>query len=161
MAKRFTFRLETVLTLRKRSEDRQRRAVAERLRDLQQSRERLSGLHQRAADTIARVRSGRRQDEFDVLRARQEHQWHGHLKRRIADQRQEIKDLQTTLDRERAELARRSKDRKAIDKLRERQLLAHQTEQNRRERAESDECATQMFMRQRRNRQVDRLMVGA
>ena len=152
MAKRFRFRLEPLLTLRKRREDQQQRVVAQRLAQLQRSRELLRDLHRRVDDTVVWARQDRRREQLDVGSALQEQRWRWHLQRRIVQQREEIEDIQTGVHEERAELARRSKDRKAIQKLRERQQAEHLANQARQERMEMDEFASQMHQRTRSNR---------
>ena len=83
MAKRFTFRLDPVLALRQRREDEQKRVVAQRLRQLQRSRDQLNDLYRRAADTLVRARRQREEQRLDVGTALQEQRWRLHLGRQV------------------------------------------------------------------------------
>ncbi len=147
MAKRFRFRLEPVLTLRQRSEDMQRRVVADRLRDLLRGREAMMELRRGVADAISQTRRDRVEERLDIAAALQGQRWRLHLARRIARQQADIDRIQSALRADREELARRSKDRKALETLRDRKHAEHVTEQARREQMEMDEIATQFRIR--------------
>ncbi len=159
MAKRFTFRLDPVLALRKRREDEQKRVVAERLRQLQRSCDELNDLFGRGADTLAWARQRRQEHRLNVVTTLQEQRWRLHLGRRIAWTRQQIKIIESELHQDRGELAQRCRARKAIEKLRERRLAAHRTAQDREERVQNDEIASQKYIRARQ-RAADVMRIG-
>ena len=141
MAKRFRFRLQPLLDLRKRREAQQQRIVALRLAQLAQLCDRLSQLHHNVTATIASARRDRQVEGLDINTALQEQRWRYHLKRTIARQESAIEQAQSALRDERAELARRATQHKAIERLKERRLAEHNTAVTRSEQAEADEIA--------------------
>lgn len=155
MAKRFTFRLEPVLALRQQREDQQRRVVGERLRSLQQSRAVMRELHRTVEEALARTRRDRQDQRLDIAAALQAQRWRWYLDRRIARQHADIDRIQSVLNEERAELARRAKDRKALQMLRDRRHDEHIAAQARFERLEMDEIAAQRYVRRLQSQTED------
>ncbi len=149
MAKRFRFRLEPLLKLRKGREDEQKRAVASRVGELQRCVEHLAQLHRGVDETIARAREDRGAERLDVPTALAEQRWRLHLKRCITQQQGQVQGVQALLNGDRAELVRRSRNRKVIETLRQRQWQEHAAAQAREERAESDEIGAQAYRRRR------------
>lgn len=157
MAKRFAFRLEPLLTVRRAYEAEQQRVVAENVRQVQQCIAELANLRGKLSETVGEARRARRRQQMDIGTELQEQRWRAHLKRRIVSQEEEVKTREQSLAEARGELARRSMEVKAIEKLRERRLDEHRREVQREERIESDELATQMFIRRGRGAEVQRI----
>ncbi len=160
MAKRFEFRLEALLTLRKRREDEQRRIVAESVRDLGRSRDVLAALQERVEQTLSDARCDREGTSIDASTAMLEQRWRAYLKQRVVEQHVEIQRVALQVDLKRGELARRATERKAIEKLRERRLADHVTAAARQERFAEDEVAATVCLRQARDNRRATLFGG-
>lgn len=150
MPKRFRFRLEPVLRLRRRAVDEQMRVVGEQLRRLGRCRETMAKLRRQVDELLTRSRVERSNTDVDIGMQLQEQRWRLHLKRRIAKQAERLLEMAGVLRSAQAKLADLSKDVKVIEKLRERQYRTFSEEQSREERLEADEQAMQIFLRRAR-----------
>ena len=150
MAKRFEFRLDPLLSLRKRREDEQRRIVAEGVRSIENGRDALAGLERGIDDSMDQARKSGRRDKLDIAVALQDQRWRSYLQSRVARQQQTIHSLESSLGDAREELVRRSTELKVVSELRERRLREHVAEQNRQERLEEDEAANTLYLRRSR-----------
>jgi flagellar FliJ protein len=144
----FKFKFESLLTLRKRAEEQKQQALAGLLRQKQVIEGEL-------ADDQQSIRGDKHQMQgallghVDVARIRQ-HAAHVHQSAVRAQQKAvALLQLSKNIDTARADLAEAVKQRKAIEKLREKQHAAWQAEQDRREAAQLDELAVQGYERQR------------
>lgn len=147
MAKRFQFRLEPVLRVRKARRDEQRRMVAQHARALQLHREAIAELEGRVSATLTQARQTRVGAVIDVGLELQEQRWRLGLRRRIHMAMQQMNESTVSLANAREELARRTRDVKAVEKLRERRWNAHRLAEERTERRDADETAAQMYIR--------------
>ena len=147
MARRFVFRLDPLLKLRKACEKDQQRVVADGVRRVQQCLRELADLQSAQANALVDARRMRRQARIDVRWAVQENRWRACLGRRIEPKEDELRGLERALAEKREELVRRSRDVKVLENLRQRRLDAHRRELERTERVELDELATQVFLR--------------
>ena len=146
MAKRFVFRLEAVLRVRKQAEDLQRQVVADHARrvadDQDQARRLASGLDtQREA---ARLEHQTQKLDLAALRCR--YFYMARLDRELIEARRRFEESEVALQQERTKLGTLSARRKVIDKLREKQWSRHQTEIKRAQQAQDDEVAARPFM---------------
>jgi flagellar protein FliJ len=145
MAKRFTFRFETMLKIRREREDRHKRIVADRIREIQQIQERLGALGQQIEQEVNAMRSSAAPGVLNMQQIVHHRHWLGHLNKNILDEGARLRFLEARLAQERAALAEAAKQRKVLDKLRERQEGRYIKEQGRREMQELDEMATTRF----------------
>ncbi len=143
---RFIFKLEPVLRQRRLAEDRAQRDLARLLRERMILERRIGDLqHGITADkrTMASALSG----HVDVERVRN----HGAAAHRAVVQVQQIAmkllELSHQVEAARTKLIAASRDRKAVERLRDKQYQRWQTERNRRETAQLDEFAIQQFAR--------------
>ncbi|MCH7525869.1 MAG: flagellar FliJ family protein [Planctomycetes bacterium] len=150
MAKRFRFRLEPVLRLRRRAAEQQMRVVAVQMRHVAGTREAMKELRRQVLETLARSRNERGRAEVDVGTQLQEQRWRLHLRRRIARQEERIVAAGGALLEAQNKLAELSKQVKVIEKLRERQYRTFTESVDLLERLEMDEIATQRFVRRPR-----------
>jgi flagellar FliJ protein len=153
MAKRFVFRLETLLKLRRQREDRQKRVVAERLRQIARVRNEIGLLERQIAEQVGAMRIDAGRPSLDVQSLARGRHWLSHLQRGRLDADGHLRLLETRLAQERAVLAHAAKEKKVLEKLKERQRLRYATELGRREQAEGDELSTVRFVF---NRSADR-----
>lgn len=149
MAKRFIFRLGTVLRLRKMAEDDCRRRVAARLREIAGVESEIRRLEEQFEWELGRSRDDQRDSHMDVMTVRRRRSYMGYLQRCTCERRRHVHALQEKLEEDRSALAEASKEVKALEKLRDRQWARHIETQRRAERAEEDEIGQQVFLRHR------------
>jgi len=145
MAKRFRFRLEPVLKLRKQKEDQHRRIVAGRVRQLSEARRRVACIERQITAETEAVRATREKGIISVRGLARGRHWLTHLQRSLLETQNQVGVVEAHLAQERAELARVAKDAKAIEKLRERQERRFLQGERRAEVKELDEMAILRF----------------
>jgi flagellar FliJ protein len=136
-AKRFVFPLEPVLEHRKRIEDEKQQTLALRRKahdDAKRELERLDGEFRTCA---TRLREHHRELASDDLRLHYAHLQF--LDRAIEAQRRLVADRYAAMERARQDLVTASKDRKVVDKLKERRRIAFVAEELRVEQIELDD----------------------
>lgn len=149
MAKKYTFRLQTVLRLRKTTEDECRRRVAVCLREIALAESDVRRLDEQFGWEVSRSRDDQQSSEMDVTIVRQRRSYMGYLQRRHYEIEEHIRVLRKKLQENQGALAHASKEVKALEKLRDRQWDRQRELERRAEQAEEDEIGQQMFMRQR------------
>lgn len=147
MAKRFQFRLEMVERIRRTARDEQRRVVAEKLRRVRGIEEQLAELRDRYEANVESMRTLQRATVLDGAAIRAQQYYRGQLDRMTGAISSELEKAEAELKRERDELAERTKQLKAIEKLHERRRKQYEAEQRRREQIESDEQSVQAYRR--------------
>lgn len=147
MAKRFTFRLETVLRLRRMAEDECRRRVAERLREIARVEADVRRLDEQFHWEVDRSRVDQQSPEMDVMTVRRRRSYMGYLQRSIGGCEAQSDALRKKLEEDQKALAHASKEVKVLEKLRDRQLDRQRESERRAERAEEDEVGQQVFLR--------------
>lgn len=146
MAKRFVFRYETLLKIRRQREDQHKRIVAERVRQIVEARARLDALHQQITDEQDELRIGQGVGTVDIQQLVRHRHWIGHLHRHVLDTEGSIRVLEGRLAQERAALAEAVKQRKILDKLRERRLERHRLDEQRQETLADDDLTTVRYV---------------
>lgn len=146
--KRFKFRLQRILDLRVAHEQSLQSELAVYLHRCQTEEERLSGLIQQlryAKLDLIRLQSvgaqGIELQECAVYIAALEEQ--------VARQRAVVSNAHAAVEAKRAELVEASRERKALDRLREVKQERHRAEETRREQAAANEVAAARFTRGR------------
>lgn len=145
MAKRYKFRLETLLRLRKQQEDQQKRVVASRLREVRTLRERSQYLSTEIAHHQDQTRLSLSQARMDLDDLKLGRHWLIRLRRGVLAADAQITTQRSLLAQERADLTEARKQTKVLERLKERQRQAYLVELNRRERAELDEMNVTRF----------------
>jgi flagellar FliJ protein len=144
---RFTFQLEAVLRVRKNAEHQKQRelgVVQAKMTALE------SQLHALDAD-VKQSNEGMRQNhllgllDLNLLAAHR--RYLNSTQRRAMELAQQMSQVQQSLDLARAAVAAAARDRKVLEKLREKQLAAWQFDLQRRDAAALDEVFTQMSVR--------------
>ncbi|MCC6741852.1 MAG: flagellar export protein FliJ [Planctomycetia bacterium] len=140
--KRFEFRLESLLNLRRAAEESAKRAfgevrtAADRQRD---EAERAAEAEARAKDEMRSAQSGLELCVADLLA----HQRHvAALGKRAGTERSRLGDLEAALEKARGALAAAMKDRKVLDRLRERRAAEWQAEMLKDEQRAADEASS-------------------
>lgn len=154
MARRFRFRLETVLRLRLQARDERRRGVAEAARTVSSVEDRIAQLTSQARATVLDSRRSKGVSALDVGSLRGHQLYQGWLHRKIMESRMELTKRDAELATEREKLAEAMKRAKVIEKLRQKQWLRHREEVAREERAQQDEAAQQLYIRRKADSEV-------
>lgn len=138
MSKRFRFPLQPVLDQRERFEEQKQLVVANRRRTLDEAEaelDRLNGEFRAHSDAL---RSSHRDLDAEELRIHYAHLQY--LDRVILSQIRVVAERRVMLDRARADLLAASRDRKVVEKLKERRREAFVTEELRLEQIELDDA---------------------
>lgn len=144
MAGRFQFRLETVLRMRERAEQAQQQALSEAQRSAGDVRLRCDAFAGAIGETQATERDLRQSRVLDLESVRRI-QWHqGWLKSELLSAEDLLRAQIARVDAERAKLAEAAKQRRVIEKLRERRLAHHQLVLKREDQKRMNEIALNM-----------------
>src|SRR4051812_13737660 len=140
---RFVFQLQGVLRQRKLVEQDRQRDLAAVLGELAALQNQLKALDQSVQTTNADVRQNHLTGQLDMSFLSAHRRYLNATQRRAMTLVQQMAEVQKRVDETRARLADAAKQRKIIEKLRERQHQRWSAEQSRRESLAADELATQ------------------
>ena len=143
--KRFAFTLKPVLEHRERLEDEKQLFMAARQRELDAAAGELSRLNAQFKQYAVRLREGHKDLNSDELRAHYAHL--DYLDRAITMQRGIVAQCRQAVERARLGLLDASKDRKVIEKLKERRLQEYRTLEASAEQKELDDSNNRRFSR--------------
>jgi len=146
VARRFQFRLQTVLRVRELREREAKRKVGAKRAEIA----RLDQLSRETADEILRRQDVLRQRQREQVLAPQalirERAWIAYLRRTVVERQALRAGLVKELETLQEELRQARKQRRIIEKLRERRWEEYTRDRKRREQAESDELARQLHV---------------
>lgn len=146
--KRFTFRLQTVLDLRARTEQKAQVALGLAQRAVAEAEERIRRLGEQQAATLRLPPDAR----FEARIAART--WAEALTQQIAEATHHREALRAEAERRRAELVKAAGERRAVEKLREKALREYQDEMQRQEQNLLDEVGSSRFESARRQEQA-------
>lgn len=142
---KFKFTLEPVLDHRERIEDEKQQILAERARELKAAEDELARLN----GEFKRYSTALREDHAKLTS--EELRWHyahlEYLDRCMTMQHGIIFQRRAAVERARADLVTASKDRKVIEKLKDRRLEEHQAFEAAQEQKELDDTNNRRFAR--------------
>jgi len=138
MAKPFAFRLEKVLEFRRQLEDQARMALAHAQAEHDSQQRVITDLSTRLAAHMERG-FGKRAIQADIWLWTQ---YRDALDKDLATARAELERLAQVLQTRRQEAVLRSRERKLLEKLKDRQAKKHHVEESLKEQKEYDEMAT-------------------
>ena len=148
--KKFKFRLETVLKLRQQHEDEKRRVVNDLLERLNAAQEAALEMNQAILTEGQRLKDAQLEGNIDLT-------WIGHyrtyvstMQRAIKAKIEEVAAIQKELILARAQLAQAAREKKVLEKLKERRCQAHQAGIDHAAAEQMNEVATQHFLGARR-----------
>lgn len=141
---KFEFKLEGVLAHRKNIERQRQRDLALLQAQMQQLQTELAGLDQSVKDATADLRNNRLIGHVDLAFLAAHRRFALAMQRKAMGLAQKMALLQRQIDQARAALAEAAKQRKAIEKLREKQFSRFVNELNRREAEALDEIGMQL-----------------
>lgn len=145
MAKRFTFRLETLLRVRELREREAKRKVGAKQAEIT----RLDRLNRQTTDEILRRQDALRERQRGSLATDElvrERAWIAHLRRTIGERRTARGELVVQLEELRERMRQARTQKRVIEKLRERRREEYERDRKRREQAESEELAQQLHV---------------
>ena len=145
MARRFKFSLQPVLEQRKRVEEEKQQVVALRQRELDRSEAELKRLNDDFRSSSDSLRSNHRALDGESLRLHYAHLQF--LDRAITAQIRIVAERRVVLDRARTDLIEATKERKVVEKLKERRHEAFVAEELRIEQNELDDGNARRFGR--------------
>ena len=145
--KKFRFRLQTLLKLRKQQEDQKKRAVAlllSQINDLQQQALIMAADLKKEGENLRKIfQSG----SIDLNRIAHYHRYVHNIQQAINQRIQNVSQVQPQLTLARSELTEAAKQTKILEKLKQKQKQKYETELARKERIQQDEIPTFAFLR--------------
>lgn len=154
MAKKYTFRFETLLRLRQQREDEQKRIVSHRLNDIRRLQQRQDTLLQRINDQSDLTRDALRDRQIDVDLLKFGRHWLIRLRRGVLETEAQIAAQKAILAQERSTLREALKHRRILSGLKDRRYMRFTAAETRREQAELDENSVIRFARTARLQEV-------
>ena len=147
--KKFRFRLEPLLRLREQREDQKKRVVAQyQLRINEMQRQALE-MAERIKEEGEYLRDQHRRGTVDLHWLRHYYSFVTHTQRAIARRIDEVLGLQKELTTARQELMEATRQKKVLEKLKEKQKLRYLKHLEKREVHRLDEIGTSAFLRAR------------
>ena len=147
--KKFRFRLETVLKLRRLAEDEKQRAVGGLLSEIHDRQQEAVELDLAVRAAGSELKERNQAGRIDLSWTGNYQSYVSHLRAGIAERIDMVAKLQPRLTAARGELAEAAKQRKILEKLKERRKLRYDDEIERAETREQDDIATRNFIRSR------------
>lgn len=144
--KAFEFRLQTKLDITGRQEDIARVEVAEKQKAYQCALDKLESLIQYMEDLHRMLRQKNR-SSLSVQEVIAVKEYQGVLKERISDQKKVVKQAESELEEAQQVLLEIMKERKTLDRLREREYFEYLCEVMRQEQNQIDEVAIAQYIR--------------
>lgn len=141
------FRLEPLLKYRQLQEEILEKALAEIRMQMERERERLARYRNRQEAAVVSFQQRQRGSSFDGASAQGYVDYLARLEDDIRQQRDQIERVRQRLDKKRLELQQAARNRKMIDKLKEKQRRRDTETRKRQERIFLDEVATNTFIR--------------
>ena len=135
------------MKLRKQKEDENKRAVAQRVREMTKLRDHLMTLNEQIAAEIRKARANAVHTHLDTSDLSKRRFWISHLQRGVLETEFQMRSMEKQLTADRTVLAGASKEYKVIETLRDKRLQAYRHEQERLETIEADEMAVNQFVR--------------
>ncbi|MCH8053527.1 MAG: flagellar FliJ family protein [Planctomycetes bacterium] len=135
------------MKLRKQKEDENKRAVAQRVREMSKLQDHLMTLNEQIASEIRKARENAVHAHLDTSDMSKQRFWISHLQRGVLETEFRMRNLEKQLTADRTVLAEASKEYKVIETLRDKRLQAHNRGQERLETIEADEMAVNRFVR--------------
>jgi flagellar protein FliJ len=148
MSKKFAFRLQPVLDHRQRIEDEKKQTVALRRKACDEAQAELDRLNAEFREQSALVRTRHHEFDAETLRA---HYGHLHFLDRVIDaQIRILAERRAALERAQQDLMAAQKDRKVVDKLKDRRKAAYVAEEMRIEQGELEDANARAYGRAQR-----------
>jgi flagellar FliJ protein len=128
-----------MLKIRRQREDQHKRIVAERLGQIAEVRNEIRRLEELSSQGLDAIRAVQQAGRLDLQQALTQRGWVAHLHKASLDAQSRLGTLEARLAQERAALAEAAKQRRILEKLKERQWSRHRIEEQRQEVRASDD----------------------
>ncbi len=145
--KKFEFRLETVLRMKRQIEDEKKRVVGELMAQINKQQQEALDINQTIIQQGNVLKAKFQKGEVDTGWIAYYQSFVTDMRREIARKIESVTEIQKKLVLARQELANAAKETKTLEKLKERQLKEYTHHIETMEKKELDEIGTQMFMR--------------
>ncbi len=145
--KKFKFKLQKFLDMKRQEEEDQKKVFAEAMKRLQREQEKLQQLINLREYKKQEMKMKMLQGALDAFEMRMYAEYIEALKHKIQEQREVVRKAEEILDKEREKLKQIMAERKAFEKLKERAYEKFLQEQELEERKLIDELATIKFAR--------------
>ncbi|MBN2063925.1 MAG: flagellar export protein FliJ [Sedimentisphaerales bacterium] len=145
--KKFEFRLETVLRMKRQIEDEKKRVVGELMAQINKQQQEALEINQTIIQQGNVLKAKFQKGEVDTAWIAYYQSFVTDMRREIARKIASVTEIQKKLTLARQELANAAKETKTLEKLKERQLKEYTHHIESVEKKELDEIGTQMFMR--------------
>jgi flagellar FliJ protein len=139
-----------MLKIRRQREDERKRVVAARLREIARVQDRIRSIAVQTEQEVRAMRVAQASGRIDLQLAMRRRHWLGHLHKTKLETEAHRRVLEAKLAQERAVLAEAAKERRILEKLKERQWENYRSQQERIEIKTADEMATQRYVYDRR-----------
>jgi len=147
VAKRFAFRLETVLKVRRLREQQHKRLLAAQVSERRALHRTMQGLNEQIAAGFDKARAQAARPDVDVPGLSGQRFWIAHLQNQSLALEARLSDVEQQLTSHRRDLAGAAKEVRVIENLREKAWNEHRRELQRAEMIEADEMAIGCFRR--------------
>lgn len=151
--KGFHFRLEPVLTLRRHKLESLQVRLAESQRALDDAVARLEALRQELRMQTERLSRQQGRGPLDVAQLDRDSAYLSGLERRIRSQTQVVEERRRRVEEDMEAVLQASREKKAMEKLREALLMAYAREESRKELKTAEEVATVRHVRRQQSRE--------
>ena len=146
MAKRFIFRFDTLLKIRRQREEHEQRVVARRLLQIDSVQRQISAIERQIQEETASLRATHQPGPIDLQRAMRYRRWLSRLHKGALEGEARMRFLEARLAQERVALLEATRQRRVLEKLRERQLEKYSRQQEQIEAKEADDMANVRYV---------------
>ena len=146
MLKKFSFSLESVLNVRRMKEEKYEKEFSKAIMELEQERNTLKELENRVCEKQLELRMIS-QNPFSSDKILLFEHFLEHLEQDVEKQVKRIEKVSNDVEIKRLQLIEATKDKKIIDKLKDKEYARHHDEVNRQERTILDEIAVTRYLR--------------
>ena len=144
--KGFHFRLESVLSLRRHKEEMRQTRLAQSLRSLEAEKNRLESIENNLKMGLARLAANVQPGELDIGAIGLESSYLQHMEAELREQRKRVEAWERQVAEDIDALLKASRDRKALEKLKESWKTAFLREATRKEQNGAEEIAMTRYL---------------
>lgn len=148
--KKFKFKLQSILELKKKKEDAEKEKLARLFNKLSKAEKKLADYKIKEKDTKLQMRQKQRKGGLDVEELKRHHYYLEQLADLIENQKVIIEQIKKEVEEQRQVLIKATQEKKTYEKLKEKHKKKFDEEQTLTERKFIDELATTRYHRKKR-----------
>ncbi len=145
--KKFKFRLETVLQLRQRKEDEKKKVVGELVSKINEQQNQAIEMSRILQQEGQHLKSQHELGQIDLNWMSQYRRYVSHIHQAINHRIENVTQIQNELQHARMDLMHATREKKIIEKLKEKKHKLYKKELNKEQAREQDEVAQQLYLR--------------